>query len=295
MLVAVFRNRMLVPLASLAQIETTPSHADGVPPMLEEDLRAAGCKLIHEAALLLTQQQAAAATAQILFQRFWYAASMRDFSVAEVAMGSLYLASKLAECPVRIRDLLNVFHVLLHRAGVRMGGKGGAKEKEKEKEKEGVVGNMDKWAPMGYFASTFYDLKDALVVAEMQILKRLGFNTHVVLPYNTLVNYLRVLGLTTRPEACSKAWGYLNDSLQTPVYALYAVPTIVSAAILLTARTLPVPLPEGWWVLFDCEWADVWAVCGTIMRLYRVREPDEKERWKGLLRKEGVRRYLEGK
>ena len=69
-----------------------------------------------------------------------------------------------------------------------------------------------KYTPMTYFSDTFYDLKDALVVAEMQILKRLGFNVHVVLPYGTLINYLRLLGLTNHKEACAKAWGYLNDA-----------------------------------------------------------------------------------
>ena len=66
--------------------------------------------------------------------------------------------------------------------------------------------------PMSYFGSTFYDLKDALVVAEMQVLKRVGFNVHVVLPYGTLINYLRVLNLTNREDACTRAWGYLNDA-----------------------------------------------------------------------------------
>lgn len=31
-------------------------------------------------------------------------------------MGALYLASKLEECPVRMRDLINVFDLLLSRA-----------------------------------------------------------------------------------------------------------------------------------------------------------------------------------
>lgn len=31
-------------------------------------------------------------------------------------MGALYLASKLEECPVRMRDLINVFDLLLARA-----------------------------------------------------------------------------------------------------------------------------------------------------------------------------------
>jgi hypothetical protein len=45
----------LYPLASLSQIEATPSREDGIPHDLEEDLRAYGCKLIHQAGVLLKQ------------------------------------------------------------------------------------------------------------------------------------------------------------------------------------------------------------------------------------------------
>lgn len=45
----------LYPLASLAQIQQTPSSLDGIPSDLEEDLRAEGCKLIQEAGILLKQ------------------------------------------------------------------------------------------------------------------------------------------------------------------------------------------------------------------------------------------------
>lgn len=48
-------SRNLYPLASLAQIETTPSQEDGIPEELEEDLRAYGCKIIHQAGILLQQ------------------------------------------------------------------------------------------------------------------------------------------------------------------------------------------------------------------------------------------------
>jgi hypothetical protein len=50
----------LVPLASTSQIERTPSREDGIPADLEEDLRAFGCKLIHEAGILLKQYVRAA-------------------------------------------------------------------------------------------------------------------------------------------------------------------------------------------------------------------------------------------
>lgn len=157
------------------------------------------------------------ATAQILFHRFWFVTSMKQFGIGvsffhvspkmtpllrfimmqDIGMGALYLASKLEECPLRMRDLINVYDLLHQRATHTLGPKAKIEFK---------------YSPMSYFGSTFYDLKDALVVAEMQVLKRLGFNVHVVLPYGTLVNYLRVLGLTSREDACTRAWGFLNDA-----------------------------------------------------------------------------------
>lgn len=90
---------------------------------------------------------------------------------------------------------------------------------------------------------------------------------------------------------------FLIDSLQTPVYALYAVPTIVCAAILLTTRFLQIPLPSlppnCWWDLFDAEWEDVWSVGGYIMRLYRPRSAAEQNRLLGMISKKGVRRWLD--
>lgn len=207
---------------------------------------------------------------------------MKQFGIADIGMGSLYLASKLEECPLKTSDLINVHDLLLQR----------------NKHLLQINPTKEfKYAPMSYFSNTFYDLKDAIVVAEMQLLKRLGFNVQVVLPYGTLINYLRVLGLATREDVCARAWGYLNDSLQTPVYALYQVPTIVSAAILLTVRHLDISLPSTppnhWWELFDADWEDLWSVCGYIMRLYRSRTLEEKTRVAGMMTKKDVRRWLE--
>ncbi|KAJ6500485.1 cyclin-like protein [Mycena sanguinolenta] len=209
---------------------------------------------------------------------------MKQFGIGDIGMGAMYLASKLEECPIRMRDLINVYDLLLQRAAHSLSTKHSTTTEFK-------------YATMSYFGSTFYELKDALVVSEMQILKRLGFNVHVVLPYGTLINYLRVLGLTNEEEACTRAWGYLNDALQTPVYALYPIPTIVSAAILLTTRHLHIPLPSTppncWWELFDAVWEDVWSVCGHIMRLYRPRTEDERIRVAGMVNKKEVRKWLE--
>lgn len=116
-------------------------------------------------------------------------------------MGALYLSSKLEECPVRMRDLINVYDLLLQRAAHTVVSVSSPHHQSEFK-----------YTPMSYFGNTFYGLKEALVVSEMQILKRLGFDVRVVLPYGTLVNYMRLLGLTSRNEAVSMAWGYLNDA-----------------------------------------------------------------------------------
>lgn len=85
--------------------------------------------------------------------------------------------------------------------------------------------------------------------------------------------------------------------MQTPVYALYAVPTIVSAAILLATRQLGIALPSTpeacWWELFDADWEDVWSVAGYIMCLYRERSPDDQARLLRLVSKKGIRLWLE--
>lgn len=109
-------------------------------------------------------------------------------------MGALYLASKLEECPLRMRDVINVYDVLIQRS------------------RQSKSSRDFKYEPMSYFSQDYYDMKDVLIIAEMQLLKRLGFDVHVTLPYGTLVNYMRVLNLLEDTKACQMAWCYLNDA-----------------------------------------------------------------------------------
>lgn len=81
--------------------------------------------------------------------------------------------------------------------------------------------------------------------------------------------------------------------MQTPVYALYPVPTIVCASILLTSRFLSIPLPDAWWELFDADFEDVWSVCGWTMRLYRERSDEERQVVTRMTSKKAVREWLE--
>lgn len=128
------------------------------------------------------------ATAQVLFQRFFYMASLKDFGIVEIGMGSLFLASKLEECFVRMTHLITVYDLLIRR----------------------IKGQSTK-IPLDAFSQRAYNLKTMAIAAEMQILRKLGFIVHVQLPYNLMINYLRILDLEENEKVTKRAWNYLND------------------------------------------------------------------------------------
>lgn len=128
------------------------------------------------------------------------------------------------------------------------------------------------YEPMDYFANEFYDRKDAMVIAEMQILKRLGFHTQCGLPYGHLANYCQVLGLASDNRFVAQCWGHLNDMFHTPIPALYPQSTMATACIYLVSRKAQVALPlepTPWWQLFDCTETELHDIIELLLQLYR--------------------------
>jgi cyclin L len=77
---------------SLSQIESTPSSQDGISAELEDLLRSYGTKLIQSCGILLKlyllsvlrshfRPQSTIATAMVLFQQFYYVASLRQHAL----------------------------------------------------------------------------------------------------------------------------------------------------------------------------------------------------------------------
>uniref|UniRef100_A0A915D7N5 Cyclin-like domain-containing protein n=1 Tax=Ditylenchus dipsaci TaxID=166011 RepID=A0A915D7N5_9BILA len=97
---------------SLAKLENPPSLADGISREMEKDLRYLGCELIQSGAILLKLPQTAAATGQILFQRYYYQRSFVRCNLEHTVMACLLLASKIEEEPRRPRDIINVYNRL---------------------------------------------------------------------------------------------------------------------------------------------------------------------------------------
>lgn len=63
------------------ELENSPSRQDGIDKETETMLRIYGAQMIHEAAILLKAPQSVAASAQVLFQRFYCKKSMKEYNV----------------------------------------------------------------------------------------------------------------------------------------------------------------------------------------------------------------------
>ena len=96
----------------LTIFSATPSSEDGIDADTENELRNMGAELIQKAGIYLELPQVAIASAQVLFQRFFYAKSFVSCDMQTAAKASIWLASKVEESVRRVRDVINVFNFL---------------------------------------------------------------------------------------------------------------------------------------------------------------------------------------
>ncbi|VDK42882.1 unnamed protein product [Anisakis simplex] len=244
---------------SLAKLENPPSLADGLDRQTEQELRYLGCEIIQSGAIMLRLPQVAAATAQILYQRYYYQRSFVRQNFETAVMACLLLASKIEEAPRRPRDVINVFHRLEHLHGKRTESK--------------------KYVPMT-LDKNYLSLKTSVINAERKLLNALGFVVHVRHPHKLIYAYLQALGCINNHELMQKAWSYMNDGLRTDIFVRYRPETIACACIYLAARTIskPIALPQQpfpWFEAFDASDRDVKAISMILLKLYtKTRAPN---------------------
>lgn len=184
---------------------------------MERECRTAGCELIRHAGLLLRLSQNAIASACVLYQRFYYRVSMTRLGPEDVAMGALFLATKLAETPRRVREIVNVFHALC------------------------TARLKQSYQGLDYIGGEYYDWRDRVTFSEAVLLRELGFQSlDMRTPYALLIHYCQLYGLLAKDEICRKGLGYLNDSYHTQVHVIFQ-PNVIACACLALADQKPTP------------------------------------------------------
>lgn len=101
--------------------------------------------------------------------------------------------------------------------------------------------------------------RSSLYKSEARILRLLGFQTHVALPYTVCINYLQTLDVFGTPVGtlvAKRAFAHLNSALLSPqlLYLTHQPSAVATAAIYLAARETDAKLPEvEWWEVFDVD------------------------------------------
>ena len=140
---------------------------------------------------------------------------------------------------------------------------------------------------MYYVSEGIYDMRKAsLFETEQRILKTLGFQVQVNLPYTLCITYMQALDVFTHPrvsELAKRAIAHLNTALLSPqlLYLTRQPTSLATAAIYLAARETGIKLPEvEWWEVFDTDREELGFLCVGFLSMEGFAE-QEKEKWAG--------------
>lgn len=124
-----------------------------------------------------------------------------------------------------------------------------------------VQDDLDNNLPESYYVSegNYYTRKAKLFASESAVLRVIGFQTHISLPYKLCINYMQALGVFENElgsELAKRAHAHLNSALLSPqlLYLTHQPPCLATAAIYLAAKEVGVKLSnEAWWEVFDTD------------------------------------------
>ncbi|ORX97242.1 cyclin-like protein [Clohesyomyces aquaticus] len=266
-------SRLATPVATIEQLETSGSRLDGVPADLEDSMRFAGARLTQAAGILLRLPQEVVAQAIIVFTRFFAGpegGSFAEYDAKQISASSLYMIAKISAAPKSPRSIINVYAYLDSFPHTFLD----IEEVEKKKDAE------------EYFVSEgmFQEHKARLFAVEPVILKVLGFQLQVSLPYTLCITYMQALDVFSQPRASElarRAVARLNDMLLSPqlLCLTHQPPCLATAAIYLAAKEVGVQLPDvEWWEVFDTDREELgFLVVGMLsVTSFAI---EEKEKW----------------
>lgn len=187
----------------------------------------------------------------------------------QVSAASIYLTTKLSPYPKSPRTIVNVYAYLstLHSPALAPDQRTHAKAEQ-------------------YYVSegTYQSRRILLFDVEQRILKAIGFNVHVSLPYALCITYLQALDVFSHPRASDlarRATAHLNTALLSPqmLYLTHQPSSLATAAIYLAAKDVNIKLPDvEWWEVFDTDREELGFLVVAMLSVESFAE-EEKVKW----------------
>ena len=236
----------------------TPSRKDGISLSVENRSRAKTVLFIEELGLELQCNRIVVATACVFFHRFFCLQSFKQHNRFVIGATSLFLASKVEEDFLKVKNIVTMWMGLRRRRG------------------EEVAENETK------------EVTNKILLAERILLQTLCFDMQIVHPFSPLIEMMKNLKAYIDPERRVElrqaAISFINDSMRSPLCLCYEPKVIAIAAFYLaTLHTgiLPVnPNPrnladQSWFELIEESVTEstLQKVCGEMLDVYGEDSP----------------------
>ncbi|KAK7054610.1 Cyclin-related protein fam58a [Halocaridina rubra] len=217
----------------------------------------AGARYIMECGMKLEANVLTIATAATYYHKFFQYATLREYDPYLIGSTCIYLASKVEDSDIKIRDIINV----------------------------GV--NCVKRNSLPLSLEPYFTIRDSVIHAELLLMRVLGFKLKVDLPHKYLLHYIQSLKDWLGEETFKSvpitevAWTVIQDVYHTPIVLKYS-PQLLAASILhFVNQIYGITVPgsddvnERSWFIFlhkDCTAKSVWEVISKIFEVYKEEE-----------------------
>ena len=213
----------------------------------------AAIRYIFECGLRLNTNSTTLAIASTYYHKFFELCEVKDYDIYTIASTCIYIASKVTNDDIKVRDIINVSNNCLH----------------------------PKAEPLSL--DPYLTIRDSLMYTELLIMRVLGFQLTVELPHKYLLHYLNSLKDWLGEETFKNfplvktSWSLLQDSYYNPLSIKYSPQLLAVSAIYLSLQIYGVIVPgcdelndKPWYCVLhtDCTTSAVWEVSSSIMKLY---------------------------
>ncbi|XP_075165474.1 cyclin Q [Haematobia irritans] len=213
-------------------------------------------RFLFECAIKLQIKPLTSSTAAIIYHRFFREMESTDYDEYLIAASSLYLAGKIKDDPVKIRDVINVAHITLNRDS----------------------------SPLE-LGDEYWSMRDAIVQAELLIARTLKFDLNIEHPHKFLLYYMKTLqdwlgtNVWSSMPIAKTAASYLQDFHHSPRILNYKPTHIAVCCLSLAMQTYGVQVPltdesddqSQWYTPFvsDITKEKHWEIIEDIIEVYK--------------------------
>lgn len=213
-----------------------------------------GVIFIFECGIKLGCQPQTNTTAAYIFHKFFKEADIKNYDVFLIGSTCLYLASKIKDDPLKVRDVINVSYNTLYRTS----------------------------SPLE-LSDHYWAMRDAILQAELLIMRMIQFQLSFPDPYKYLLQYYRTLKGWLHPQdwkevpLIQNAMSFLTDFHHCPAVVDYKAELLAIASLFLALQCYGISVPNtndddgvNWFTVFDPDLTrdKLWEITEHMMDSY---------------------------